>query len=174
VKVHAELDALMVDTLRIIGCVHICGLLRTHPLVVVIKDGLDNSVTDCFGDNLLSFFDALERELGGDVLEGDLGVADVDLLETKLDDGVAKALDQGKVLVSLEERLVLDQQRLESIHVTMLHTRHDLVVGKQGLLEIGIGEDLTVGDVSHKQLHNDLELGYLDAEGLGSDLWTLS
>jgi hypothetical protein len=85
----------MVDTLRIVRGVHICGLLRTHPLVVVIKDGLDNSVTDGLGYNLLSFFDALEGKLGGNVLEGDLGVADVDLLETKLDDGVAKALDQG-------------------------------------------------------------------------------
>jgi hypothetical protein len=49
-----------------------------------------------------------------------------------------------------------------------------LVVGKEGLLIVRVREDLTVRDVSHKQLDDYLELQDLGAEGLSTDLWTLA
>jgi hypothetical protein len=49
-----------------------------------------------------------------------------------------------------------------------------LVVGKEGLLEVRVREDLTVRNVSHKQLDDHLELQDLGAESLSADLWTLA
>jgi hypothetical protein len=49
-----------------------------------------------------------------------------------------------------------------------------LVVGKEGLLIVRVREDLTVRDVSHKQLDDHLELQDLGAEGLSADIWTLA
>ena len=49
-----------------------------------------------------------------------------------------------------------------------------MVVGKEGLLEVRVREDLTVRNVSHKQFDDHLELQDLGAEGLSADLRTLA
>ena len=85
-----------------------------------------------------------------------------------------QTLDQGQVLICLEETLVLGQKGLEVVHVSGLDTGDDLVVGEEGLLEVWVREDLSVRDVSHEQLDDHLELQDLGAEGLGADLWTLA
>jgi hypothetical protein len=66
----------------------------------MVKHSLDHAVSDSFSNDLLSLLDALERQLLGDVCNGNLGVTDIDLLKAKLDDSVPQALDESQVLVS--------------------------------------------------------------------------
>ena len=49
-----------------------------------------------------------------------------------------------------------------------------MVVRKENLLEVRMREDLSVWDISHKQLYNDLKLYNLGAECFGSDFRSLS
>jgi len=140
----------------------------------VIKDSVNDTITDGLGNNLLGLLDAFERQLLCNVLNGYLGVADVDLLEAKLDNSVSQALNQGQILVCLEETLVLGKKSLEVVHISRLDTSNDLVVGEESLLEIWVGEDLSIGDISHKKFDDNLKLQDLSAEGLGTDLGTLT
>jgi hypothetical protein len=120
----------MVHVLWIIRGVDIGSLLRAHPLVIVVENCLNHSITDGLGHNLFGFLNALERELFGNIGKRDLGVADVDLFETELDYGVSQALNETQVLISLEETLILYQQLLEGVHVSLLYTCHNEVVWK--------------------------------------------
>jgi hypothetical protein len=57
VEVHAELNTLAINVLRIVGSVNISGILRAHPLVVVIEDGINDTITNGLGNDLLGLFD---------------------------------------------------------------------------------------------------------------------
>ena len=96
----------------------------------------NDSITDGLGDNLLSLLDTLQAKLLHDVVERDLGVRDIDFLETKLDDGVLEAHDEGEHLIRLEYSLVLLHQLLELVHVSLLNGVHDLEVWVERLLEV--------------------------------------
>ena len=61
----------------------------------MIDGCINNTITDGLSNDLLGLFDALQAELLGNVGKRDLGVADVDLLQTKLDDSVFETMNQG-------------------------------------------------------------------------------
>lgn len=130
-------------------------------MVVVVKDSIDNSIADSFGNDLLGLFNTLERKLFRDILNRNLRVRDVDLLETELDHSVTKTLNQGEIFVSMEKGLILDQKGLEVLHVARLDTSNNLIVRKKLLLEVGVREDLSVGNVTHQKLSNHLKLNNL-------------
>ena len=69
--------------------------------------------------------------------------------------------DQSEHLISLEKLLVLVNQLLELIHVSLLHCVDDLEVWVKGLLEILLREDLTIWNLSHEELHNQEQLLHL-------------
>jgi len=127
----------------------------------VVKDSIDNSIADSFGNDLLGLFNTLERKLFRDILNRNLRVRDVDLLETELDHSVTKTLNQGEIFVSMEKGLILDQKGLEVLHVARLDTSNNLIVRKKLLLEVGVREDLSVGNVTHQKLSNHLKLNNL-------------
>lgn len=117
-EVHAVLDALVEDVLRVVGSVNILELQGLHPLVLVIESSINDPISDGFSDDLLSLLDALEGQLVHDVRDRNARVRDVYLLQAKLNDGVLKAMDQRQVFVSLEELCILGAERLESLHVS--------------------------------------------------------
>ena len=127
----------------------------------MVKDSIDNSIADSFGNDLLGLFNTLERKLFRDILNRNLRVRDVDLLETELDHSVTKTLNQGEIFVSMEKGLILDQKGLEVLHVARLDTSNNLIVRKKLLLEVGVREDLSVGNVTHQKLSNHLKLNNL-------------
>lgn len=94
----------------------------------MVDDCIDDSISDSLGYDLLSLFDGLERKLGHDVLHGDLGVTDVQLLQTELEDSVPKSEDKRVVLVMSEDSFVLHEDLLEGIHISRLDAVHDLEV----------------------------------------------
>ena len=57
---HAELDTLVENCLRVIRCVHISLRQGEDELLIVIDRGIDDTISDCFGYNLLSLFYAFE------------------------------------------------------------------------------------------------------------------
>lgn len=71
VQVHAVLDSLVQDSLRIVGGIDILELKRLHPLVFVVESCIDHTVPNCFCHHLLGFFDALKTELMLNVGERD-------------------------------------------------------------------------------------------------------
>ena len=79
-QVHAELYSLVQHVLRVIGGVHLWNILGLHPHVIVVKDCINNSISDSLGYNLLSLLQVFEAQLSHDILETDLRVTDVQLL----------------------------------------------------------------------------------------------
>ena len=60
---HAELDALVENLLRIIGSVHISLGKRLDVLLVVVDSSVNDAVTDGLRDDLLTLLDAFKAEL---------------------------------------------------------------------------------------------------------------
>lgn len=173
-EVHTELDSLVEHVLWLIRSVNISDVLGFHVLLFVVNDSVNNSVSNGLCYDLFSFFMRLEGELLSDVSNGDLAVGDVDLLETELDDGVLESEDQGIVFVSHEERLVLSDDLLEVVHISLLDTSDDFEIGLKGLLIFWVLEDQPGWDFSHEELTNNKQFLNLDSEALGSNLWPSS
>ena len=72
----------------------------------MVQNGINDTISDSFGDNLFSFFIAVQRKLLSDVINRDLRITDVDFLQTKLDNCVSQSSNQRVVLVSMEQWLV--------------------------------------------------------------------
>ena len=81
---------------------------------------------------------------------------------------------QTERLISLEHLLVASHKSVESLHVTLLHEVHDLVVRVEVLGEVFLIEDLSVRNLTHEQLDDDEELLAMDAEADGADLGRLA
>jgi hypothetical protein len=140
----------------------------------MIDDGVNDTVSDGFRHYLLRLIDAVKAQLLLNISHGDLGITDVQLLQTELEHGVLQPHDQGVVLVLLEHFLVLCEDLLERFHVSGLHAVHNLEVRRERLLQERLGKDLPVGNFSHKELNNDLQLLDLDPESFRSDFWASS
>jgi len=82
--------------------------------------------------------------------------------------------DESVVLVSDEDFLILNQDLLESVHVSRLYAVDDLEVWRKWFLEERLGEDLSVWNFTHKELNNNLEFLNLNSKGFGPDLWSFS
>jgi hypothetical protein len=80
VEVHAELDSLIKDELRVVRLVDIGQSARLDELLLVVDGGVNDSITDCFSNNMFSLFTSLKHELDPDVVNRNLRVRDVDLL----------------------------------------------------------------------------------------------
>jgi hypothetical protein len=64
-----------------------------HEALIVVDDGIDDSISDSFSHNLLGLVNAVETQLLLDVGHGDLGITDVQFFKTKLKDCVLKSHD---------------------------------------------------------------------------------
>jgi hypothetical protein len=135
---------------------------------------IDHTVSDCLCNDLLSLFSAFKAKLLLDISDRDTRVRNVDLLETELDDGVLKSVDQRQVAISLEELLVLDSQLLEAVHLSGLDTAHNREVRSERLLKLGLCKHCSAWDFSHQQLNDDEQFLDCYSETCGADLRTLS
>lgn len=140
----------------------------------MIDGGINNTIADGFSYDLLGLFDALQAELLGNVGKRDLRVADVDLLQTELDDSVFESMHQGQDSVDLEHVREALHVRIEPIHVTLLHKVHDLVVRVEVLRKVLLVENLSVRNLSHQKLHDDEKFLSVDAEAHSANLRSLS
>ena len=68
-SLHAELDALVQNRLWLVRSVHIDLRQRLDVLLIVIDGGIDDTVANGLGYNLLSLLNALEAQLLSDVGE---------------------------------------------------------------------------------------------------------
>ena len=64
---HAELDTLVKDVLRLIRGVNISLRQRLDKLFIVINGSINDSISDSFGYDLLCLFYGLKAQLRGDV-----------------------------------------------------------------------------------------------------------
>ena len=143
-------------------------------LFIVVDSGIDHTVANCFGHNLLSFLHTLKAQLLGDVGKRDLGVADVDLLQTELDDSMLESMNKAEDLISFEHRLVASNEGIESLHITLLHKVDNLVVRVEVLREFLLIENLAIRNLTHQELYNNEKLLGVDAETNGANLRSLA
>ena len=69
---HAELDSLVQNLLRLIRCVDISLGKRLDVLLVMVDSSIDDAVTDGLGDDLLGLLNTFEAKLSSDVSHGNL------------------------------------------------------------------------------------------------------
>jgi len=85
----------------------------------------------------------------------DAGVGDVDFFQTKLNNSVLKSLNKSQVLVGSKQTSLGGQQTLELFHFALLDEVDNLEVGSQGFLELFIGKDGSLGNLTHQQFNDD-------------------
>lgn len=138
------------------------------------QTSINNTISDGLGNNLFSFFDTLNTKFALNILQGNLGVTDVNLFKTELNNSMSQTSDQSQVLVSLEQFLVFDQNLFELIHITLLYTVDDLVVRGQWSSKVFLREYLSSRDFTHHKLNNNKKFLNLESKSKSTDLRTFS
>jgi len=82
--------------------------------------------------------------------------------------------DQGIVLILLENFFILNENLLESFHFSRFNAVYDLEIRREWLLKVRLIEDLSVWNISHEKLNDNLELLNLYPKSLGSVVWSSS
>ena len=97
---------------------------------------LDHSIPDCLGHNELCVVRAVQKQLLGDVSEGDLAVGERDGLDSGLDDVVVEPGDQSVGVVRRELLAELLHDLPEPDQVAGLDGLGQLQVGMEGGLQL--------------------------------------
>ena len=71
-SLHAELDSLVQNLLRLIRCVDISLGKRLDVLLVMVDSSINDAVTDGLRDDLLGLLNTFEAKLSSDISHGDL------------------------------------------------------------------------------------------------------
>lgn len=142
--------------------------------MLVAQSGINDTVTDSLGDDLLGLSVVLKGQLLLDIPKGNLAVRNVDFLETEFDHSMLQSVHQRQVLVLLEEFPVSILQLSELVHISLFDTVDNLEVGSQRLLIILLVEDRASRDLSHQEVNDDEELLHLDSEANSTNLGALS
>mmetsp|Transcript_1487 Transcript_1487/g.5103 ORF Transcript_1487/g.5103 Transcript_1487/m.5103 type:complete len:295 (-) Transcript_1487:365-1249(-) len=159
VYVEAEGDAAVEGLLGVVGGVDVGDVLGAHPSVVVVEGGVDDAVFDGLCDDELGGPRGLELELGGDVVEGDARVGDVDLAEAGLDDVGGEAEGEGVGRILLEAVGVGGEDVVEAGEGAPADGDGELQIGLQDLREAaGSLEGRPEGQFPHEELDEDGEL----------------
>ena len=101
-KIQTKLNSLVKGNLRFPGAVDITGVLGLHDSLIMIKFRLNNSISDCLGNNKLGILRTVQHEFLGNVSKGDLAVGERDGLDGRLDDVMMKSGDEGHGVVGRE------------------------------------------------------------------------
>lgn len=160
-EVETELDPLVESDLRLLGGVHVAGILGLHPPVLVIKNCLDNFVADSFSHDVFRVFGRVENQLLGDVRESDPSVGERDGPDGRLDHVVMETEDERVRVIRLELFTVVVEDVLELLQIPGLDGLRELKVRHQGFLSGRSLEGLPLGDVSEEKLHRDGQLGHV-------------
>ena len=118
------------------GAVHVAGVFRLHDSLVVVQFGLDHSIPDGLGHNELGVVRTVQKQLLGNVSEGDLAVGERDGLDGGLDDVVVEPGDQSVGVVRPELLAELLHDLPEPHQVAGLDGLGQLQVGVEGGLEL--------------------------------------
>ena len=124
-------------------------------------------VANSFCYNKLCVLSATQSQLAAQLLERNPGVGHGDHLNPGLNNIVSQAHDECVGAVLQEPVSALLQQLTELVQVPRPHVLHQLEVGRQGLHEMFVIENVPVGDLSQQELHYDSELvgGLLEPDG---------
>jgi len=83
----------------------------------MVNHCIDHPIPNCLGYDMLGLLNRVQPELLANIDERNLAIADIDLLEAKLDNGVAQSLHKGQGLVRLEHIFEGVHELAELFHV---------------------------------------------------------
>ena len=129
VEVHAEPYTLIKHELWIIWCVDISDRERFHPLLIMVKNCIDDTISDSFSYNMFCFFDWIESQALFNIGNGDLWVTYVDFFQSEFDNSMSQSLDECQILIGTEYLLVLCNKLPEFFHISRFGTLNNLEVG---------------------------------------------
>ena len=118
------------------GAVHVAGVFRLHDPLVVVQLGLNDSIPDRLGHNELGVVGTVQKQLLGNVSEGDLAVGERDGLDSGLDDVVVESGDQSVGVVRRELLAELLHDLPEPDEVTRLDGLGQLEIRVEGRLQL--------------------------------------
>ena len=118
------------------GAVHVAGVFRLHDPLVVVQLGLNDSIPDRLGHNKLGVVGTVQKQLLGNVSEGDLAVGERDGLDSGLDDVVVEPGDQSVGVVGPELLAELLHDLPEPDEVTRLDGLGQLEIWVEGGLQL--------------------------------------
>jgi hypothetical protein len=140
------------------GGVDITNLLALHEPVLVVKRGLNHTVPNSLGHNVLGRLFAVKSEAKTDIAQRDTGVRQRHHTNTGLDDILSEAQNQG-VCAILSESLTVGVDNVEeSIKVTCTDCLRKQQVRVHGLFQSRLAEDSTVWNITHQQLNDYQQL----------------
>jgi hypothetical protein len=139
---------------RLSGGVDITDFLALHETVLVVKRGLDHTIANSLGHNILGRLFTVKSEAKADISQRDTGVGQRHHTNTGLDDILSESQDQS-VCAILSEGLTVGVDNVEeSIKVTCTDCLRKQQVRVHGLFQSRLTEDSTVWNITHQQLND--------------------
>jgi len=126
--------------------------------MLVVQCGLNHSIADGLGDNVLGRLFALDTEAEADVAKGDARVGQGQHADSSLDDVLTETEDQSVGAVLAEDACVLLEDAEEALQITDTYSLNKAEVREKGTLERWLAEDCAVRDVTHEQFNDDKQL----------------
>ena len=117
---------------------------------------IDYTVSDGLCNDLLGFLYRVQLQLRLDIANRYFGVANVEFLQTELQDSVLETGNQVKVLICDKDLFVFFHDFLEGLHVATFDTINNLEIRGQRFLEVSWRKDLPVWNFTHEKLNDDL------------------
>jgi hypothetical protein len=102
----------------LIGLVQVSRYARLHEPSRVVDRGINHTILDGLGDNVLGVLFGVEAQLEANVRQGDLRVCQGDGTERSLDDKVTQSQNEEVGRVGLEGLFVLVERLLERCDVS--------------------------------------------------------
>jgi len=126
-------------------------ILGLEPHLLVVEDCIDHAVPDCLCHHVFCvLWSPSYCQLLCYISKRNLGISNVDLLQPKLQYSMLEPLNQGEVIISLEDMRILYEHLLKVLHISLFHTSDYLVVGNKHLFEVLVRKHLSVWYFSHQ------------------------
>mmetsp|Transcript_10817 Transcript_10817/g.40568 ORF Transcript_10817/g.40568 Transcript_10817/m.40568 type:complete len:272 (+) Transcript_10817:229-1044(+) len=150
--------------LWLLRVVHVQALIADHGSRVVVDYRVDDAIPNGLGHHMLRRTRRPQRKDLRNVVQVDPGVRHRDPPKSDLDHVVRKPLGNDVVAVTAEVRRLLCEHLVEALNLPFSHRLREAVVARELLPRPLLQEDLPLRDVSHEQLHENLQLLRLQLE----------
>lgn len=158
---------------RLVRLVDVLGHLALHKASRMINRGINNTVLDCLGDNVLGVLFRIKMQLHTHVAERNARVGEGDGSERSLDDEMAQTEDEKVGRVGLKDLFIRRKRLLERSDVSTSDGLDDLKVRGKRVFENGFAECCAIGNDTGEENDNDVvfvNLCVRGALGVGMDL----
>lgn len=114
----------------------------------MVNHRAESAVSDCLGNNQFGVTSLRQIEFFFDISERDFCVRKTDSFQPSFNDNLMQSLNDIVEFICKENGFVPGNDFLELHEVAFDHCANNPIIGEQGILELALSEDVSIGNVA--------------------------